>query len=162
MYSLTGADEAFKKVSSAYACLSDAEKRRCYNSWGTEDKSKMGANGFRGGGGGDVDAEELFRAFFGAATAGASGGCGSGVNHGAAAGLPGGDPLAFIANIATIFAKNPWTLLTALVVVSSAVSLVSLLLARPYLLVLPFVIPADMRKPAGMILFGLLASGVLI
>ena len=70
--SLTGADEAFKKVSAAYACLSDADKRRSYDTWGTEDRSQMGGfQGFRGGGG-DVDAEELFRAFF--AQAGRPGG----------------------------------------------------------------------------------------
>jgi len=39
---LTGADEAFKKVSAAFACLSDSEKRRSYNTWGTEDRSQMG------------------------------------------------------------------------------------------------------------------------
>ena len=102
--SLTGADEAFKKVSAAYACLSDADKRRSYDTWGTEDRSQMGGfQGFRGGGGGgDVDAEELFRAFFAQAgrpgggagahffnfgAAGAGGGRGGGHGAGEAGGL---------------------------------------------------------------------------
>lgn len=32
---LSGADEAFKKVASAYACLSDSQKRSSYDMWGT-------------------------------------------------------------------------------------------------------------------------------
>ena len=55
------AQEAFKKVGTAYATLSDASKRRHYDMFGEE------MNG--GGGGGpnfaDINPEELFRQFFG-------------------------------------------------------------------------------------------------
>ena len=190
---LTGADEAFKKVSSAYACLSDSEKRRSYNTWGTEDRSKMGFNGFRGGGSGDVDAEELFRAFFGNAgmqntrhgaggmhffnaadffgpqtRAGCNrGGSGSGGGGGGAGG--GGGPQfveggagGVIGSLMRTFINNPWTLLTAFVALSSVVSLLQAVMARPYLLVLPFVIPAGYRMQCTMLLFALLCSGVLL
>ena len=174
--SLTGADEAFKKVSAAYACLSDADKRRSYDTWGTEDRSQMGGfQGFRGSGG-DVDAEELFRAFFAQAgrpgggagahffnfgAAGAGGGRGGG--HGA--GEPGGFVRGgggLVSNLLQTFVSNPWTLLTALVIVASVASLIEAVLSRPYLLLAPFVVPAEYRKHAAMLLFALLSSGVLI
>jgi len=145
---LTGADEAFKKVSAAFACLSDSEKRRSYNMWGTEDRSKMGFNGFRGGGGGgggDVDAEQLFRAFFGEASARSGPGgagmhffnfgpgprqraAGRGQEEGGSAGGRGNGGPAFLGggmggvaeNLMRTFVSNPWTLLTALVVSGSA------------------------------------------
>ena len=40
-----------------FACLSNSEKRRSYNTWGTEDGTKMGFNGFRVGG--DVERAAL-------------------------------------------------------------------------------------------------------
>lgn len=55
------AQEAFKKVGTAYACLSDANKRRHYDMFGSEMN--------QGGGGGpnfaDINPDELFRQFFG-------------------------------------------------------------------------------------------------
>jgi hypothetical protein len=182
---LNGADEAFKKVSAAFACLSDSEKRRSYNTWGTEDRSKMGANGFRGGGGGgDVDAEELFRAFFGEAAAGRGGPRGAGMHFfnfgpgqgpgasGRAAGeqargngVPeflGGGVGGVVENLMRTFVTNPWTLLTAFVVLSSLWSLIEAVLARPYLMILPFVVPPEYRKHACMLLLTLLTSGILI
>ena len=191
---LNGADEAFKKVSAAFACLSDSEKRRSYNTWGTEDRSKMGANGFRGGGGGgDVDAEELFRAFFGEA-AGRGGPRGAGMHFfnfgpgqgpdaagrrrgggGAAGGAAGGQARGnggpdflgggaggVVENLMRTFVNNPWTLLTAFVVLASLWSLIEAVLAMPYLMILPFVVPAEYRKHACIILLTLLTSGVLI
>lgn len=181
---LTGADEAFKKVSSAYACLSDSQKRSSYDMWGTEDNSKMGGfGGFRGGGGGgDVDAEELFRAFFGEGGAGRggvhfttanfgdffqqAGGAAAppgGRNGGAgAAQFLGGGAGGVVANLLRTFVSNPWTLLTLLIVLASMWSVVEFILMRPYLAILPFIIPAELRKPAGMFFFVLLASGVLV
>ncbi|EEH52791.1 uncharacterized protein MICPUCDRAFT_7992, partial [Micromonas pusilla CCMP1545] len=65
----TGADECFKRVGRAYACLSDEDKRAAYDRYGTEDPG-----GMRGGGGGhayrgfahdDIDPAEIFNMFFG-------------------------------------------------------------------------------------------------
>ena len=54
------AQDAFKKVGTAYACLSDASKRKHYDMFGKE----MGA-----GGGGpqfhDINPDEIFKQFFG-------------------------------------------------------------------------------------------------
>ena len=44
-----GAEEAFKSVSKAFACLSDKDKRAAYDRYGTEDPSSL--SGGRGGGG---------------------------------------------------------------------------------------------------------------
>ncbi|CAK9062312.1 unnamed protein product [Durusdinium trenchii] len=54
-----GAEEAFKKVGEAFSVLSDADKRRKYDTYG--------ADALRGGGGGGADfsPEDLFEAFFG-------------------------------------------------------------------------------------------------
>ncbi|CAA0840395.1 Heat shock protein DnaJ- N-terminal with domain of unknown function (DUF1977 [Striga hermonthica] len=67
-----GAEEAFKMVSKAFQCLSDADNRKRYNLVGTEEpvyerRGSGSANGMRGFNGfhnGDVDAEEIFRNFF--------------------------------------------------------------------------------------------------
>lgn len=75
-----GAEEAFKSVSKAFACLSDADKRAAYDRYGTEDPSSLSSG--RGGGGAasayrrrhggrtyyteeEVDPAEIFNMFFG-------------------------------------------------------------------------------------------------
>jgi curved DNA-binding protein CbpA len=59
-----GADEAFKKISKAFQCLSDPEKRRNYETYGDEDRGNN--MGFRGGPHDDMAAaQDLFEAFFG-------------------------------------------------------------------------------------------------
>jgi len=123
---LTGAEDAFKKVSTAFSCLNDSRQRSAYDVGG-EDAVKPGggchSRGFRG----DVDAEELFRAF-----------CGSGgVNVG---------------NIKAAVQKNPWVILVALTMLSNVVHLLEALLSNPILLALPFVLwmmcPPHVRKHA--------------
>lgn len=59
-----GSDEAFKKVSKAFSCLSDAQKRSSYDTYGDEEHVRGG--GFHHRGGSDMDAaQEIFEAFFG-------------------------------------------------------------------------------------------------
>lgn len=68
-----GSDEAFKAVSKAFSCLSDADKRAAYDRYGHEDGAMAArqAAGHRGGGGGgfaaggDFDPDEIFNMFFG-------------------------------------------------------------------------------------------------
>ena len=70
-----GADEAFKKVSRAFSVLSSADQRAAYDRYGdTDGMPARGFGGFRGRAGPqyaasfngmEVDAEELFRMFFG-------------------------------------------------------------------------------------------------
>ena len=67
---LDGCEEAFKKVSSAYACLSDSEKRQQYNLTGSED-GPSGMGGFRGG---QTDPNDIFQAFFSGGQPGMGGG----------------------------------------------------------------------------------------
>ena len=69
-----GAEDAFKAVSRAFSCLSDTQKRRTYDRYGSEDAGGFGGMGGGGGGGGgfyrthhaqEIDPEELFNMFFG-------------------------------------------------------------------------------------------------
>ena len=72
----TGAEEAFKIVSKAFACLSDAEKRAAYDRYGSEEGPQGMASGMRrrhagqahspfGGFEDDIDPREIFNMFFG-------------------------------------------------------------------------------------------------
>ncbi|KAL6770549.1 hypothetical protein ACKKBF_B31715 [Auxenochlorella protothecoides x Auxenochlorella symbiontica] len=62
-----GADEAFKMVSRAYACLSDPQKRAHYDVHGSEDALSQQARPNGGGmyAQGGIDPEDLFNMFFG-------------------------------------------------------------------------------------------------
>ena len=64
------ADEAFKKVSAAYACLVDSKKRKHYDMTGEEPGNNQSSG--RGGGGfrrsqfeDGIDPDEIFNMFFG-------------------------------------------------------------------------------------------------
>lgn len=60
---LKGAEEAFKKVANAFSCLSNPDKKSQYDRFGSDPSTGgTGGNGFHGG---QVDPNEIFRAFFG-------------------------------------------------------------------------------------------------
>lgn len=132
------ADEAFKRVSAAFACLRDRRQRAMYDLQGGDTgrnhvpgSSRSGSdNGGSGTGssrygrsgafGGDVDAEELYQAFFG-------GGDGDGHESSEVVGRFGGTvgrTVALGSRLLSTFVKNPWTLVTLLSVLASFVSVV--------------------------------------
>jgi curved DNA-binding protein CbpA len=91
---LDGAEDAFKKVSGAYKCLSSADTRRTYDMTGSDTD---GASGFGGGGGmpGGIDPNEIFAQFFSqnpemAAAFGDLGGAGGPRAFRFGGGMPGG------------------------------------------------------------------------
>jgi len=59
------AEEKFKKVAEAYDVLSDKQKREIYDSYGKRGLENGGGGGFGGGGAHFVNAEDIFRQFFG-------------------------------------------------------------------------------------------------
>jgi curved DNA-binding protein CbpA len=67
------ADEAFKAIGTAFAVLSDGDKRAAYDRYGDDAPEGMGAGPFRGRspyGPGEVSPEDIFNMFFGAGGAG--------------------------------------------------------------------------------------------
>jgi len=152
-----GADEAFKKVGNAFACLSDADKRAHYDRWGAEQPAGSrgpGGAGFRT----DIDAEEMFRAFFGG-HGGSRGGNRSSGSRGHQGGQQVVDFSGIVERVVSTFASNPWTILIALTMMSSLMSLATTIMAQPYLLLLPVLCPAQYRMQAGMIFLMLLMYG---
>ena len=178
---LNGAEDAFKKVSAAFACLSDKQKRAEYDMFGPAQPGRgMGGGGGGGGGGGfggagpfgDVDANDLFRAFFGN---------GAGMNsfHAHSSrqphqGMPPPRPkpphahAAFnspigmiLRNLGDVVGRSPFAIITILVMLSSSVSLLGHVINRPYLLILPFLIPPEWRKPGLILLFFILTWGMI-
>lgn len=131
-----GASDAFKRVSAAFAVLSDSRKRAAHDfGCGEGEATGYGGTGDgaaprRTGGGsggfhstfGDQDAEELFRAFFGYDSAGTSSGSSSAGRSSSSMASPGaGDLMAraeaaagLFQRLGAAFAKNPWTLVTLL------------------------------------------------
>lgn len=145
-----GADEAFKRISAAFAVLSDSRQRAAHDFSGGDSSaaaaasasSSSGSAGAPGpfygrrhaGGFGDKDAEDLFRAFFGrdedvfgaGAGSAASGGGGAGS---AVAGFDGSAlahratrALALGQRLMKTFKENPWALVTLLSGLASLVS----------------------------------------
>lgn len=114
-----GGDEAFKRVSAAFATLSDPKQRRHHDYFGgggTGEASSSGASAHAYASGfGDVDAEELFRCFFGAddddesSTAVAAGDYSPEALVQRAANAVG-----VCKRLGKTFVANPWTLVTAL------------------------------------------------
>jgi hypothetical protein len=86
------AAENFKKVSEAYDCLSDKNKREIYDTYGKRglEGGSCGSGGF--GGAHFVNAEEIFRQFFGAHGAGSDDFGGFGGFGGSSSFQFGGDP----------------------------------------------------------------------
>jgi curved DNA-binding protein CbpA len=73
-----GAEEAFKKISSAYQCLSNASSRQTYDVSGRDDDSGGGGGGGFPRGPGGVDLDELLKQFMREAQENGGGGMGGG------------------------------------------------------------------------------------
>ena len=136
-----GADEAFKRVSAAFAVLNDARQRMAHDYSGG-DRSAAAANstastaagpfrgsgfgargGYAGSAFGDKDAEDLFRAFFGSdegnfgsgrATSSNSSHRGVGAFDGSALAQRASRTLALGQRLMRTFRDNPWALVTLL------------------------------------------------
>ena len=179
---MAGADEAFKRVGAAFAVLSDSQKRSVHDlSGGDKANEARHARGesapaapYRGAGAHahgfrDTDAEELFRAFFGA-DAYSDGAGGSGV--------PTDDPTAIVQRAAGLVSRlaktmyaNPGTLNPALCALASVVSLLDTLsgMLGNYLLVaIPAAglalraCPQQRRRHLAALALIVMCSGVLI
>ena len=142
-----GADEAFKRVSAAFATLSDPQERAYHDRRGGDSAAAAsaaaggvaaGASSFAAahrrhpraanGAFGDRDAEELFRAFFGDGDP-----FGAGTAAGGASPFPSGGGVnvtalatrgvSLVQRLGKAFVNNPWTLVTLLSGVASLVSI---------------------------------------
>jgi hypothetical protein len=151
-----GADEAFKRVSTAFAVLRDPRQRAAHHYWSESAPqqaggSPAGAPGPRASSfAGDVDAEELFRAMFGSGPFDGFGGGGGGSRSGGGGGGGGGGGksaslaradaelvrifgptvagwLAVSRRLGETCIRNPHAFIAALVGLSSAVSVLEYL-----------------------------------
>jgi hypothetical protein len=139
-----GADEAFKRVSTAFAVLSDPRQRAAhrFSSSAPPAPGAQPSSPFV-----DVDAEALFRAMFGSGAfdgfGGADDGGGGGGDGGKSASLARADAklvhvfgptvagwLAVSRRLGETFYQNPWALLTALMALLSAVSVLETAVKR--------------------------------
>lgn len=176
---LQGASEAFKRISVAYAVLSDPQKRRHFNFMGPSEQASNGSGGsrgggFRGGAFGDEDAEDLFRAFFGAATSSGSAG-GFSSRSSSASGRPGSTAVdahegGLLLRLGRAFVRNPWTLLTLLAGLASLSNVIEMLvrnLGIRMIAIVPlaasglYACPPNVRRTIGMVLAAVLFSGFI-
>ena len=188
--SAPGADEAFKRVSTAFAVLSDP-RQRAANRFSTGAPAASGAHPsspFV-----DVDAEALFRAVFGSGAfdgfGGADGGSGGGGSGGGGGGksasLARADAklvrifgptaanwLAVSRRLGETFYQNPWALVTALMALLSAVSVLETAVKRLGVwafLALPGCglavwrcAPPQHRRAVAFLVMSVLMSGILL
>ena len=185
-----GADEAFKRVSTAFAVLSDPRQRAAhrFSSSAAPAPGAQPSSPFV-----DVDAEALFRAMFGSgafdgfggADCGSGGGDGgSGVGGGKSASLARADAklvhifgptlaswLSVSRRLGETFYQNPWALLTALVALLSAVSVLEsavkrlgawACLALPGCGLAVWRCPPQQRRAVALVVMSVLMSGILL
>ena len=179
-----GADEAFKRVSTAFAVLSDPRQRAAHrlSSSAPPAAGAQPSSPFV-----DVDAEALFRAMFGSGAfdgfGGADGGGGGG-GGGKSASLARADAklvhlfgptvaswLAVSRRLGETFYQNPWALLTALMALLSAVSVLETavkrfgawaFLALPGCGLAVWRCAPQQRRAVAMLVMSVLVSGILL
>jgi len=140
---LSGGEEAFKKVSAAFSCLSDDSKRTHYDRFGQEETASSGGGMHHE----HMDAERLFQAFSGFARGGGGGGGGGGVVD--------------IGDWLRSMVSNPMGIVTVLLLITALWNVVGWVFQQPGLLLLAFLVPAEYRKQAGIIFLMLAMSGIL-
>ncbi|KAJ1455201.1 hypothetical protein M885DRAFT_520474 [Pelagophyceae sp. CCMP2097] len=169
------ADEAFKRVSAAFATLSNPLERAQHDYFGAPSSGGSSGGGAPAGtpsaprgpasGFGDTDAEELFRAFFSRGGEGDDGSSGVASIVKRITGV-----LAVGRRLGSTFSRNPWTLLTALSGLASLVNVVDKLATKfgsSSLLFVPVVIggivavPKEQRYTIGAVCAVVLCSGWL-
>lgn len=132
--SLSGADEAFKRITQAFDVLRDPQRRSQYDLLGPSATSSTSSGRSRTNFFSDVDANELFQAFFGD-DEDASGSCRWSSSAGNAG--SGADAAVDIfrrastvsTRLMAAFKKNPWTLVTLLSGIAPLVSILEMLVS---------------------------------
>ena len=179
-----GADEAFKRVSTAFAVLSDPRQRAAHRfASAAAARGAQPSSPFV-----DVDAEALFRAVFGSGAfdgfGGADGGGGGGGGGGKSASLARADAklvrifgptvarwLAVSRRLGQTLYQNPWAALTALMALLSAVNVLETAVTRLGVwafLALPgcglavWICEPQQRRAVALVVMSVLMSGVLL